>query len=70
MSPTYRLDKDKNSKSIDQKLYRDIIGFLLYLTTSRLDVLFGVCMYARFQSNPKEFHLIAVERILRYLVNV
>ena len=44
-----------------------MIGNLLYLTASRPDIMFSVCMCARFQANPKETHLIAVKRILRYL---
>jgi hypothetical protein len=44
-----------------------MIGSLLYLTASRPDIMFSVCMCARFQSNPKKSHLHAVKRILRYL---
>ncbi|XP_019258692.1 PREDICTED: uncharacterized protein LOC109236907 [Nicotiana attenuata] len=48
-------------------MYRGIIGSLLYLTTSRQDIVFSVGLCARFQSNPKESHLKAAKRILRYL---
>ncbi|KAI3745160.1 hypothetical protein L1987_58266 [Smallanthus sonchifolius] len=44
-----------------------MIGSLLYLTASRPDIMFAVCLCARFQANPKLSHLIAVKRILRYL---
>ena len=44
-----------------------MIGRLLYLTASRPDIMFSVCMCARFQDNPKEAHLVTVKRILRYL---
>jgi hypothetical protein len=44
-----------------------MIGSLLYLTASRPDIMFSVCMCARFQSNPKKAHLRSVKRILRYL---
>ena len=44
-----------------------MIGSLLYLTASRPDIMFSVCLCARFQANPKESHLSAVNRILRYL---
>jgi hypothetical protein len=54
---------------VDQKLYRSIIGSLLYITASRLDVMFSVCMCARFQASPKEVHLKAAKRILRYLMH-
>ena len=52
---------------VDQTLYRSMIGSLLYLTASRPDIMFSVCMCARFQANPKEAHMVAVKRILRYL---
>ena len=54
--------------SVNQKLYRGMIGSLLYLTASRPDILFSVCLCARFQSNPKESHLTAVKRMFRYLI--
>jgi len=52
---------------MDQTKYRRLIGSLLYLTTSRPDILFSVCMCAKFQSNPKESHFKAGKRILKYL---
>jgi hypothetical protein len=45
-----------------------MIGSLLYLCASRPDIMLSVCMCARYQSDPKECHLVAVKRILRYLV--
>ncbi|XP_057518521.1 secreted RxLR effector protein 161-like [Amaranthus tricolor] len=67
MSTTLSLDQDINGKSVDQKTYRGMIGSLLYLTASRPDIMFSVCLCARFQANPKESHLTAVKRIFRYL---
>jgi len=61
------LDLDEGGKPIDQTLYRSMIGSLLYLTASRPNIMFNVCICARFQANPKEAHLVAVKRILRYL---
>ena len=61
------LDLDEGGNMVDQTLYRSMIGSLLYLTASRPDIMFSVCMCARFQANSKEAHLIAVKRILRYL---
>jgi hypothetical protein len=63
------LDLDKGGKSIDQKAYRSMIGSLLYLCASRPNIILSVCMCARFQSDPKECHLVAVKRIIRYLVH-
>ena len=67
MSSSGKLDQDEEGISVDQKLYRGIIGSLLYLTTSRPDIMFSVCLCARYQSNPKESHLSAIKRIIRYL---
>nr|KYP33754.1 Retrovirus-related Pol polyprotein from transposon TNT 1-94 [Cajanus cajan] len=68
MSTTCYLDKDEVGKSIDVKKYRGMIGSLLYLSASRPDIMFSVCFCARYQSNPKESHLSAVKRIMRYLL--
>ncbi|XP_056695777.1 uncharacterized protein [Spinacia oleracea] len=67
MGTTTRLDEDQEGKSVDQTRYRGMIGSLLYLTASRPDIAFSLGVCARFQSNPKESHLTAVKRILRYL---
>jgi len=67
MHPTCTLSKEDTGTKVDQKLYRCMIGSLLYLTASRLDILFSVCLCARFQSDPRESHLTAVKRIFRYL---
>ncbi|KAJ9538190.1 hypothetical protein OSB04_030923 [Centaurea solstitialis] len=61
------LGPDLAGKPVDQKIYRSMIGSLLYLTATRPDIMFATCFCARFQTNPKESHLAAVKRILRYL---
>jgi hypothetical protein len=68
MATTVKLDKDENGKDVDQKLYRGMIESLLYLSASRPDIMFSVCLCARFQSCPKESHLTVVKRIFRYLL--
>ena len=68
MSPATKLDKDEKGKDVNQKLFRGMIGSLLYLTASRPDIMFSVCLCARFQACPKESHLSAVKRIFRYLI--
>ena len=60
MSPSCKLDKDEKSKKVDNKLYRGIIGYLLYLTVSRSDIMFSICMCARYQSDLRKSHLLAV----------
>ena len=67
MGSTQKLSKDENGVDVDQTLYRSMIGSLLYLTASRPDIMFSVCLCARYQANPKESHLVAVKRILRYV---
>nr|GEW96826.1 hypothetical protein [Tanacetum cinerariifolium] len=59
--------KDETGKDVDLHLYRSMIGSLMYLTASRLDIMFAACAYARHQVTPKECHLHAVKRIFRYL---
>ena len=70
MSPSTKLDKDEHGKKVDEKTYRGMIGSLLYLTASRPDIMFSVCLYARFQSDPRKSHLKAVKRIIRYLKDI
>ena len=65
METNGNLDSDASGNMVDQKLYRSMIGSLLYVTASRPDVIFSVCMCARFQSSPRESHLKTTKRILR-----
>ena len=67
MATSTKLDADEAGKAVDQKTYRGLIDSLLYLTASRPDIQFSVCLCERFQANPKESHLIVVKRIFRYL---
>ncbi|XP_050238114.1 uncharacterized mitochondrial protein AtMg00810-like [Mercurialis annua] len=69
MSATFKFEKDEKGKFVDCKLYRGMIGSLLCLTAIRPDIHFSVCVCARFQADPKESHIIAVKRILRYLLS-
>ncbi|KAK0593785.1 hypothetical protein LWI29_021976 [Acer saccharum] len=57
MSTTLKLSKDASGKSVEQTLYRGMIGSLLYLTASRPDISFSVGVCARYQADPKESHL-------------
>ncbi len=68
MHASESLNKDESGKPVDQTIYRGMIGSLLYLTSSRPDIMHSVCLCARFQSDPRESHLKAVKRIFRYLV--
>jgi len=61
------MDADVAGKSIDQTKYRVLIGSMLYLTASRSDIMFAVCLCARYQANSKESHFKVAKRILKYL---
>ncbi|GJV25326.1 hypothetical protein Tco_1378021 [Tanacetum coccineum] len=61
------LTKDENGEDVDVHLYRSMIGSLMYLTSSRPDIMFSVYACSRFQVQPKVSHLYAVKRIFRYL---
>jgi len=65
MSPTTKLDKDEQGINVDIKIYRNMMGSLLYLIASKSDIMFSLYLYAKFQSCPKETHLIAVKCIIR-----
>ena len=61
------LDADEKEASVEQTKYREFIGSLLYLSASRLDIMFSAYLYARYQANPKESYYTATKRILKYL---
>jgi hypothetical protein len=67
MSTTTALDADEEAEHMDQKEYRSMIGSLLYLTVTRPDIQFSVCLCARFQASPRTSHRQVVKRIFRYL---
>ena len=67
MSPNVKLTVDLLGKRVDSSLYRSMISSLLYLTTNRPDISYSVGMCARYQDNPKESHMIALKRIIKYV---
>jgi hypothetical protein len=67
MSMITTLDGDEEDEHVDQKEYRSMIGSLLYLTATRSDIQFSVCLCARFQASPRTSHRQAVKRIFRFL---
>jgi hypothetical protein len=62
-----KLSKDDDSPDVDQSSYRSMIGSMLYITTSRPNILHAVGMVGRYQVAPKQSHLQAVKMIFRYL---
>jgi hypothetical protein len=67
LSTTTALDAGEEGQHVDQKEYRSMIGSLLYLTATRPDIQFSVCLCARFQAPLRTSHRQAVKRIFRYL---
>ena len=67
MSPNVKLTIDLLGKSVGSSLYKSMIGSLLYLTASRLDISYNVGVCARYQVNPKESHVIALKKIIKYV---
>ena len=71
MQTNCKFNKDGDSKSTEQRQYRSMIGSLIiYVTTSRPDVMQAVEQVARFQAAPKESHALAMEMIFRYLKGI
>nr|GEV37088.1 uncharacterized mitochondrial protein AtMg00810-like [Tanacetum cinerariifolium]GEX44721.1 uncharacterized mitochondrial protein AtMg00810-like [Tanacetum cinerariifolium] len=62
-----KLDEDPQGKSIDHTHYHEIVGTLMYLTASRPDLTFAICMCVWYQAKPTAKHLHAVKRIFKYL---
>ncbi|WVZ76309.1 hypothetical protein U9M48_024295 [Paspalum notatum var. saurae] len=67
MSTNTALDADEDGEAVDQKKFRGMIGSLLYLTATRPDIQFAVCLCALYQASPRTSHRQAVKRIFRYL---
>ncbi|GKA11221.1 uncharacterized mitochondrial protein-like protein, partial [Tanacetum coccineum] len=62
-----KLDLDKNGTLVDATKYHSMIGALMYLTSSRPEIVYATCLCARYQAQPTEKHLKEVKRIFRYL---
>ena len=67
ISPNVKFTVDLLGKSVDSSLYKSIIGILLYLTASKPNISYSVEVFARYQANPKESHMIALKRIKTYV---
>ncbi|GJX68340.1 retrovirus-related pol polyprotein from transposon TNT 1-94 [Tanacetum coccineum] len=62
-----KLNKDPNGTPVDPPCYRGMVGSLMYLTASRPDLVFSVCMCARYQAKPTKKHLTTVKPVFWYL---
>jgi len=48
-------------------MYKQLVGSLMYMTATRPDLMYVVCLLSRFMSTPTELHLQAAKKVLRYL---
>ena len=62
-----KLTKDHEEKKVDNTLYKQIVGSLMYLKATRLDIMYSVSLISRYMENSTESHLLAAKRIFRYL---
>jgi hypothetical protein len=67
MSTATSLGSDEDGKAVDQREYKSMIGSLLYLTATQLDIQFVVGLCARFYASTRSSHWVAVQQIFRYL---
>ena len=67
MKPNVKLTVDLLVKSVDSSLYRSMLGSLLYLIATRPNISYNVGVCDRYQENPKESHMIALKRIIKYV---
>lgn len=67
MSPGCKLDRDENGEKIDNTTYKQLVGSLMYMTTTRPDIMYVVSLIGRYMSSPTQMHWQTTKRILRYL---
>ena len=67
MTTSLKLLNDDTLEAIDDTLYRQIIGSLMYLTNTRLDICFFVNTLSQYMVNPKHIHLVGEKHVMRYL---
>ncbi|XP_021592077.1 secreted RxLR effector protein 161-like [Manihot esculenta] len=65
-----KLSKDDGAEPADASLYRSLVGSLLYLTTSRPDLIYSVSLLSRFMHSPSQLYFVAGKRVLRYLKSI
>ncbi|XP_048228240.1 secreted RxLR effector protein 161-like [Ricinus communis] len=66
MVPGNKLSKQEGREA-DSTLFKQMVGSLMYITATRLDLMYGVCLISRFMSKPMEIHMLTANRILRYI---
>ncbi|XP_031281873.1 uncharacterized protein LOC116140369 [Pistacia vera] len=68
--PNQKLSKDDDVESVDEGHYRSLVGCLLYLTATGPDIMFATSLLSKFMNQPKETHIKAAKRVLRYGINM
>lgn len=67
MVPGTKLSKEVGGADVDATLFKQMVGSLMYLTATRPDMMYVVCLISRYMAKPKEAHMLAAKRVLRYL---
>ncbi|KAG6396851.1 hypothetical protein SASPL_143008 [Salvia splendens] len=65
--PGVKLSKEGDGNRVDCTLYKQLIGSLMYITTTRPDLMFAVCLLSRYMADPRDEHMQAAKRVLRYI---
>ena len=68
--PDTKLSKDKGGVRIDETLFKQVVGSLMYLTVTGLGLMYGVSLISRFMSSPTMSHWLVEKRILRYVKGI
>src|SRR4051812_39105513 len=67
MTPGVKLHKDNEGVTVNNSLFKQLVGSMVYLTTTRPDIMYTVSMVSRYMDKPTELHLMKTKRLLRYL---
>lgn len=65
--PSFKMSKKGEGAKVDATAYKQLIGSLVYITVTRPDLTYVVCLLSRYMANPTELHILAAKRVLRYL---
>ena len=63
----FKINRDGNGNSVDETYSKQLVGSLMYLTATRLDMMFVTCLISRYMTKPMEIHLQIAKRAFQYL---
>ena len=66
IAPGVKLVRDEEGVKVDATMYKQLIGSLMYMTATRLDLMYVVCLLSKFMSTPTKLHLQVAKKVLRY----